>query len=135
MDFDRLENEVLKPFWKNQKTIKYGHFDVPSKSISETIEINSNGTLIIEGVGLFRPKLHKYLTYKIWIDVPLEVAIARGKKRDKDEFHSPADGCWDGIWKENDIQYFDAFKPKDAADLIIQNLDDNQKIPSISLMG
>jgi len=121
MDFGRLENEVLKPFWEKQTRIKYGHFNVPSKGISETIEVNNNGILIIEGVGLFRPELMKYFTFKIWVDVPLEVALARGKNRDRDENHNPTDECWDGIWKDNDVQYFDVFKPKESVDLIIQN--------------
>ena len=94
---------------------------MPTKSISENTEIQNNGILIIEGVGLFRPNLLKYFTLKMWIDVPLDVASSRGKKRDRDEYHNPNDACWDGIWKDNDIEYFEKCKPKELADIIISN--------------
>jgi uridine kinase len=109
MDFNKLEIEVLKPFWEKQPVIL------------QNTELKNNGTLIIEGVGLFRPELMKYFTLKIWVDVPLETAIARGKKRDREEYHNPTDECWDGIWKENDAQYLDTFRPKESADIVIQN--------------
>ncbi|TSC61399.1 MAG: hypothetical protein Athens041674_789 [Parcubacteria group bacterium Athens0416_74] len=84
-------------------------------------EVPSTNTLIIEGVGLFRPELMKYFAYTIWVDCPLEEAVARGKKRDKDEHHNPQDELWDGIWKKNDIEYFDTYKPNEIADVIISN--------------
>ncbi len=122
MDFSRLEKEVLQPFLQNEKNISYGHFDVPTKSILEPTKISNTGQLIIEGVGLFRPELMKYFSYKIWIETPIEEAIARGKKRDREENHNPTDEQWDGIWKTNDIEYFETFKPKEKADIIVENL-------------
>lgn len=120
MDFARMEKEVLHPFLNNEK-VKYGHFDVPTRSISETLEIKNTGRLIVEGVGLFRPDLLKYFAYKIWIDCPTDVAIGRGKKRDREEYNSPGDEYWDGIWRNNDKEYFDVYTPKDRADCIFQN--------------
>jgi uridine kinase len=121
MDFDRLEREVLIPFADKQDIIRYGHFDAKTESISETIEIQNAGILIIEGVGLFRPELMKYFTFKIWMDCPIEEAIARGKKRDREEYGNPQDELWEGIWRENDMQYYETYKPKEAADVIIAN--------------
>ncbi len=121
MDFARLEREVLAPFMRKEEVISYGHFDTNSKAISETIELKNNGTIIVEGVGLFRPELMKYFTYTMWVDCPLETAIARGKKRDREEYNNPVDELWDGIWKANDEQCFAAYKPKDSASLIVVN--------------
>ncbi|MES2216349.1 MAG: hypothetical protein V4481_03565 [Patescibacteria group bacterium] len=120
MDFSRLEKEVLQPFTEKQ-TVRYGHYNVPSNSISKIVEIPYTGKLIVEGVGLFRPELIKYFTFKIWIDCPVEVAIARGKKRDREEYNNPTDTYWDGVWKKNDTQYIQQFDPKSKADLIINN--------------
>ncbi|MDP3795136.1 MAG: hypothetical protein Q8R13_04400 [bacterium] len=120
MDFARLQKEVLQPFLKGDG-VKYGHFNVPTKSISETREIENTGRLVVEGVGLFRPELLKYFAYKIWVDCPTGEAIARGKKRDREEYNSPSDEYWDGIWKKNDEEYFEAYKPKGAADFVISN--------------
>jgi uridine kinase len=118
MDFSRLEKEVLRPFLSKENTIRYSHFDVSSKSISKTIEIANGGQLIVEGVGLFRPELLKYFSYKIWIDSPTEEAIARGKKRDGGD----TDKLWDGIWRDNDLQYNETFKPREVADVLINNV-------------
>jgi uridine kinase len=121
MDFSRLEKEVLKPFINNESQIKYGHFDPKSNTISESREITNNGRLIVEGVGLLRPELLDYFTYKIWIDCPLDVAISRGKKRDRDDYGSPMDELWDGIWKKNDQQCYEEFKPMEKADYIVDH--------------
>jgi uridine kinase len=121
VDFDRLEREVLYPFLNKEKLIRYGQSNIQSGAVSNTTEVANKGQLIVEGVGLFRPKLAEYWDYKIWIDCPLETAILRGKKRDREEYHQPSDEYWDGIWRDNDIQYLETFKPKEKADLIIAN--------------
>ncbi len=121
MDYSRLEKEVLQPFLNNQSNITYGHFDPIKRKVTDNIKINTNRKLIIEGVGLFRPELLKYFTYKIWMDSPLETSIARGKRRDKNDFGTPTDEYWDGIWKKNDLEYIEEYKPKQAADYIFDN--------------
>jgi uridine kinase len=120
MDYARLEREVLEPFFRGAD-IRYGHFDASKGAISRMIEMKNTGMLIIEGVGLFRPELMKYFSYKIWVDVPIEVAIARGKKRDREEYGNPTDKLWDGVWKENDLEYYRKLRPDESADMIIKN--------------
>ncbi|MEX0917334.1 MAG: hypothetical protein WDZ90_02330 [Candidatus Paceibacterota bacterium] len=120
MDYKRLEKEVLEPFSK-QEDINYAHFDASKDMISHTVEVKNTEMLVIEGVGLFRPELLKYFTYKIWVDVPIEEAIIRGKKRDREEYGNPTDELWDGTWKENDLEYYDKFRPNEVADVIIKN--------------
>lgn len=122
VDFARLEREVLEPFLKGQNPIMHGHYDSRENAVANTNEVKHDGLLIVEGVGLLRPELFKYFAYKIWIDVPLEEAIVRGKKRDREVHHNPQDEMWDGDWKRNDQEYFDTYKPKDAADLIVENI-------------
>ena len=118
MDYGRLEKEVIIPFINKNEVIKYGNFNANVEAITETVEIKNVGKIIIEGVGLFRPELLNYFNFKIWIDCPLEVAIERGKKRDREYGQVPTDNLWDEIWKENDLQYFEAHKPKEIADFI-----------------
>lgn len=62
-----------------------------------------------------------YFSYTIWMDCPVEEATARGKKRDREDYHSPQDELWDGIWKENDVQYDEMYKPREMADVIVSN--------------
>ena len=87
-----------------------------------SVTVPHEGVIIVEGVGLFRPELMKYFAYTIWIDVPIDVAIARGKKRDREEYDSPNDELWDGMWKKNDEEYVAAFKPQEVADFVYSNV-------------
>ena len=52
----------------------------------------------------------------------VEEAVARGKKRDREEYHNPTDECWDGVWKENDLEYYTTFKPKESANFVLKNI-------------
>ena len=121
MDFDRLEREVLIPFSTGMKRINYGGYHWGENKITETKSVEHGGLIIIEGVGLFRPELLKYFSYKIWVDCPQEIAIVRGKRRDREVHKNPQDEKWDGTWKRNDEEYFNTYKPKEIADLIISN--------------
>lgn len=120
MDYARLEREVILPFFSGSKEITYGHFNNPAKPLVGRNFAN-NGILIIEGVGLFRPELLKYFTYKVWVDVDIGEAMARGKKRDREEYGNPTDEFWDTVWKKNDLQCFNTYHPDEAADYIIKN--------------
>jgi len=121
MDFQRIESEVIQPFLSAEKTIEYGEFDWGLDHIKEKSSFENNGLIIIEGVGLFRPSLNKYFNYKIWVECSVKEAIKRGKKRDREDYGNPQDEYWDGIWKKNDSEYFDKFKPKESVDLVVNN--------------
>lgn len=112
MDFDRLEKEVLIPFSSGAGHITYGNYHWGENRITKTNTIENKGKLILEGVGLLRPSINKYFSYKIWVDVPKDEAVRRGKKRDREVHNVDRDENWDGIWMRNDTEYFDTFKPK-----------------------
>lgn len=67
----------------------FREFDWEKNKIGGSTTIKPGNHLIVEGVGLFRPELLKYFAFTIWIECPIEVAIARGKKRDRDEYGIP----------------------------------------------
>ncbi len=121
MDFERLKKEILIPFNKGENPVAYGHYDHGANGVIKTVKVPHAGLLIVEGVGLFRPELLKYFAYKIWVDVPQDIANARGKKRDREVHLNPQDEKWDGPWRRNDEEYFDSYKPKEQADLVIDN--------------
>lgn len=118
MDFKRFEQEVLIPFSEGINPLSYHSWRHEEK-------VPHGGLLIVEGVGLFRPELLKYFSYKIWVDAPQDIALERGKKRDADRRNNQPDDAWDskwdGPWKRNDTEYFETHKPKEQADLIIEN--------------
>jgi uridine kinase len=118
VDFERLEREIFIPFQKGEKHLKYGQFDWGSNSVIGEKEINVKNHLVVEGVGLFRPELKKYFDLTIWVDCSLDEAISRGKKRDREVYKNPQDENWDGVWKKNDVEYFEKFKPKESANVL-----------------
>ncbi len=121
MDYLRLENEVLKPFISGEKEIRYREFDWDKNIIKGETSFTHDNIIIIEGVGLFRPELMKYFSCTIWIDCPIEEAISRGKKRDREKYNTPQDNYWDGIWKANDLQCLEKYSPTSVADFVIKN--------------
>jgi uridine kinase len=119
IDFERLYTAVILPFIHHQNPIAFTEMDWGTGEITRQTEIQHNGVLIIEGIGLFREPLLGRLDIKIWIDCPIEVAVERGKARDKNEYGVDNDHLWDTLWKQNDLQYFASKKPHEAADYVI----------------
>jgi len=128
-DFTRLRVEVLEPYFSEVSKISYGEFNWEENKVTNKSTIPTNELLIIEGVGIFRPEIIKYFTYSIWIDCSIDIAIERGKKRDKEEYGVNQDNNWDGIWKRNDLQCYYEFSPIKKADSIINCF--NQKMENI----
>lgn len=120
MDFARLESEVLIPYQAGRPAV-YGIAHPSTGKIESTKTVPEGKKVIIEGVGIFRPELMKYFDYTIWIDCPTNVAIQRGKDRDRYVHHNPNDKLWDTIWKKNDQEYIESYDPKNNADYILEN--------------
>ena len=116
IDYERLVREVLVPYKNGSGTVSYHHFDWESNSSSKVRSTGRGVHLIVEGVGLFRPRLIEYFDYTIWIDCSLTVATERGKTRDKNEYNSDNDVLWDGLWRRNDQEFFDRFGPHTKVD-------------------
>jgi uridine kinase len=121
MDFERYEKEIITPFYSGQNPLKYTHFSGETRENPKEVELKHNGIIIVEGVGIFRPELMKHYSYSIWVECPIDEAIRRGKKRDREVWHNPKDELWEGIWKKNDLEYYELFKPDKSASIIISN--------------
>ena len=74
--------------------------------------------VIVEGVRLLGRELDRYFDLRVWIDCSLEIAAARGMRRDRE------DGCdaahlaiWAREWVPKDRRYFDAHRPDLAAEV------------------
>ncbi len=120
VDFDRLESEILQPFLNGEAILRYGHLDWISGKILPQ-QISPNGTLIVEGITLLRPEFMRFFSYSLWIDCPIDIAVTRGKKRDREVYHNPQDELWDTVWRKNDLAYFESIQPKKLANIIIDN--------------
>ncbi|MBE9101621.1 uridine kinase family protein [Vacuolonema iberomarrocanum] len=123
VDFLRLKTEIIAPFRNGISPIKFREFDWENNSVGKLNEISHKGLIIIEGVGLFGSLIQSSITKSIWIDCPIEIAIARGKERDKSQYGVDNDVLWEGVWKQNDLESFEKYHPMEVANIIIDYKD------------
>ena len=115
-DRQRLEDQVLKPA-SESRPITYKRLLWDTNTLSNPITVPEVDYLIVEGISSYHPSIAKYYDYKIWVDVPIDVAKTRGKSRDagnENEQH------WE-LWAENDLAYQQKHHPEQMADFVILN--------------
>ena len=113
-DWQRLEKEVLSPIYKNHNS-KYRRFNWHTEKLDDWINISNSGIIIIEGVCSMKSELLEYYNYKIWIDCPIQIRLARAKARDGDRMADK----WLYEWIPAENNYIKSEKPYLSADLII----------------
>lgn len=119
-DWQRLIKQVLRPLRGRKETIEYEIYDWQNNKLGEKMKSAVPKYIMIEGVGLIQKKLNSYFDCKIWLDVPLEIATIRGKKRDRKG--GPNHNIfWNKIWTLNDADYFAKHKPVKYADFVFKN--------------
>jgi uridine kinase len=113
-----LLSQVLLPGRKGDP-IKYQEQDWATRQPAKWREIRNMSYLILDGNTLLRPDVSPYYDFKVWIDCPLEVATARGMKRDREEQGVDHDEMWLGEWAPTDKRFFELYHPDKAADFIL----------------
>lgn len=117
-EIERLKEEVLLPF-SNGETITYRKFDWETGELMAPQSIDPTGMLIVEGVYTLSEEIVNLFDYKIWVEYPADMALARGLARDRDEYHKvEPDAYWDQ-WVALEKEYIEHEKPQDKADYII----------------
>lgn len=113
MDFERLIENVLKPYKEKRKT-NYISYDCHSDKYLQEIPIDLDKFLVIEGSYTSHPKLDQYVSLKIFIDIDKEKQVERLTKRNPsvvDKFLS--------MWVPFENNYFESLKIKENSDLIL----------------
>lgn len=120
-DWKRLIRQVLAPVARGVHELSYESCDdwdswktIPTYLVLEHF-------LILEGVGLFRPDVMPYLDYRIWLDVPLAEATARGITREHRLGRDPGD-VWQRLWEPNEVDFERKFQPKKQAHCLVRPL-------------
>jgi uridine kinase len=114
---ERLRAEVLEPFCAGQRVL-YRVSDDREADHGEVREVPSTLLLIVEGCSLFHPEILPLFALKIWLDVPLEIATARGIQRDSMQFGIDMTSPWKERWELNERAFFQKFRPDLAADIL-----------------
>lgn len=115
VDRGRLLEQVIRPVRRGLPA-RYQTYNARSDALDTWSEA-SGSTVIVEGLSLFHPDLAEQFDVRIWIDVDLDTATAQGKWRDENVWHNPQTELWDNVWKPNDRDFFDTFRPDLTADI------------------
>jgi uridine kinase len=115
-DRRRLEQEVLKPA-VNGRPIVYRKLQWKNNTLSDPVAIPPVPFLIVEGISSYHPDIAHYFDFKIWVQVPMEVARTRGHARDGSGENAR---YWD-LWMSNDLKHQSEYHPDLVADFVIDN--------------
>jgi len=85
-------------------------------------EVPTNKYIIIEGsLWLIQDKFRPYFDVTVWVNVPQDIANARGKKRDNEEYGVDHDELWDSVWGPREKDSFNKLRPDKNADILLDN--------------
>lgn len=124
-DRRRLERDVLIPAMTG-KEFSYRQSLLKGDKLGGLIYVPRSRYLIIEGVSSYYPDIEKYYDYKIWINVPGDVASKRGalrdkKARDDGKQLTGDDELWE-MWTKTYQQYKEKHRPDHRADFIYNSI-------------
>lgn len=118
-DRKRLMRQVLEPLaTRGARELSYDSCDDWDSWETVSTHLVVERFLIVEGVGLFHPELVPYLAYRIWLDVPLADASARGIAREESLGRVPGD-VWQYVWEPNEIDFERKFQPKESVHCMV----------------
>lgn len=113
MDFDRLIENVLKPYVEKRKT-NYISYDCHSDKYLQEIPIDLDKILVIEGSYTSHLILDKYVDVKIFVDIDKDEQKKRLTKRNPDVVDK-----FLTMWVPFENRYFEELKIKDGSDLVV----------------
>jgi len=109
-EFDRLKQQVLKP-------LEAGRVATYQTVKGQTVEIESKGYIIVEGLGTLGTELRSHFGFKVWVDALETVRRQRGIERDSEDWAS----IWDTEYLPQDARYVNEQQPQHVADIVIKN--------------
>jgi uridine kinase len=113
-----LHREVLVPL-TNDQPAQYQRYDWGEDRLAEHHTVPIGGIVLVEGVYALLPGLESVYDYKVWVDCPYEVRLARGLARDGEN----ARELWVNRWMPAEERYVQTFSPAKRADLVVDGSD------------
>ncbi len=128
-----LIDGVLAPIRQSmglQRTLSLLDLETDQFDLERTYAITPDTIVVFEGVFLFRPELLPFLDYRVLVDIPFEASKERAVLRSP---HLTADDlvAYDQKYLPAQRQYFEACRPHEVADLVIDNA--SFQVPKIIL--
>lgn len=89
-----------------------------------TVQAPPDAILVVDSVFAMRPEYDEFWDYRIWIDVPADLSLARGIARDAaSEGKAEATRLHQDRYHVAERIYIDEVDPKAKADLVVDNAD------------
>ena len=120
-----LIDGVLTPIRQGgglQKIFSLLNLETDQFDLERTYAVTPDTIVVFEGVFLFRPELLPFLDYRVLVDIPFETSKERAVLRSPDLTEDDL-ASYDRKYLPAQRQYFEACRPHEVADLVIDNLD------------
>ena len=117
VDRARLTRDVLDPFRRGER----GHhrpYDWVHGRLGDPVPNPEGPVLVVDLVGLFHPEVCDRLDVRVWMDLDLATATARGLARDA-ALGRDHRTLWRDVWVPNEQDFERTFAPRDAATHLI----------------
>ena len=114
MDFNRLIENVLKPYKAGKKT-NYVSYDCHSDKYLQEIPIDLGKILVIEGSYTSHPILDEYVDLKVFVDIDKDEQVKRLTKRNPDVVDK-----FLSMWVPFENNYFESLKIKEKSDVVVR---------------
>jgi uridine kinase len=111
----RLLSEVLEPFRAGRR-VAIKPLDWETGRLGDPTPLPRTSVLVVDSIGIFHPELLPWFDLTVWVDVDLQLALARGMERDRAAGHDH-DRLWTDVWSPNDREFEQTFSPRANADL------------------
>jgi len=131
-DYPQLIENFIRPAKaaRHRTTLRAAVFDVRTdRAVNDrTVEIRPRSIVLFDGVFLFRPELVGFWDCRIFVEIGFDTSLARGIARDAGPMGGEAAARERYLRRYIPGQrlYFEAARPVELADVIVQNDDPNQ---------
>ena len=113
-EWRRLRDQVLLPLARGEEA-RYQRYDWGTDSMAEWHSVPAGGIVLVEGNYSTREELRALYDFRIWVDAPHELRLARGLARDGED----ARARWLDEWMPEEERYLATQEPRRFADLVI----------------
>ena len=112
----RMRHEVLEPFRRGE-SVQFRPYDWNAGGLGPLVELPATEVLVVDAIGILHPELEGCFDLSVWVDVELDVAGERGRRRDRINGHDH-DRLWTDVWLPNDRDFAARFDPVGQADVL-----------------
>lgn len=113
-DWQRVYNQVLTPLSQDHEG-RYQRYDWDLDELAEWHTLTVGGIVIIEGIYSTRNELADMYDFKVWVECPRDIRLARGIARDGEA----AREIWENDWMVIEDRYAETHRPFERANLLI----------------